>query len=177
MDQAQILGILRGVLAALGGSLVANGVFNDGQLQTIIGAVLTIAPIVWSVVQKHQQNAAVIKAAATGVPAASVSCQLMARCAGTNAAIDPSAAIWTLPAGPVVTEATNDAPRLTVAIAVHDEAAHIEDRIADIFAQLDHADEIGHSRDALHYRHGSGEEDAGDFAIQESQQRSCLKFL
>ena len=33
----------------------------------------------------------------TGVPAASVVCQLMARCAGTNAAIDPSAAIGTLP--------------------------------------------------------------------------------
>lgn len=68
MDQAQILGILRGVLAALGGSLVANGVINDGQLQTIIGAVLTIAPIVWSVIQKHQQYVAVVKAATTGVP-------------------------------------------------------------------------------------------------------------
>jgi len=68
MDQAQALGILRGLLTALGGALVANGVINDGQLQTIVGALVTVTPIIWSVIQKWQQHAAVVKAAATGIP-------------------------------------------------------------------------------------------------------------
>jgi hypothetical protein len=68
MDQATALGILRHLLTAGGAILVTNGFINDGQLQTIIGAVITVAPIVWSVIQKHQQKAAVINAAETGVP-------------------------------------------------------------------------------------------------------------
>ncbi len=37
---------------------------------------------------------------------------------------------------PVILKATTAAPTLTVAIAVHDEAAHIDERIADAFAQI-----------------------------------------
>ena len=38
---------------------------------------------------------------------------------------------------PVVPGRTNEAPTLSVAIAVHDEGAHIADRIEDVFAQAD----------------------------------------
>jgi cellulose synthase/poly-beta-1,6-N-acetylglucosamine synthase-like glycosyltransferase len=38
---------------------------------------------------------------------------------------------------PVVLRASAEPPTLTVAIAVHDEAAHIAERIADVLAQID----------------------------------------
>lgn len=68
MDQADILAIVRHVLTAAGGILVTRGVIDDGQLQMAIGGVLAIAPVIWALVQKRQQRAAVINAAATGNP-------------------------------------------------------------------------------------------------------------
>lgn len=67
MDQATALGILRHLLTAGGAVLVTNGLVNDGQLQTIVGAIVTIAPIIWSVIQKRQQKTEL--AAAKAAPA------------------------------------------------------------------------------------------------------------
>jgi len=68
MDQATALVILRHVLTAAGAVLVTKGVLNDGELQIIIGALVGVAPTIWGIVQKFQQKAAVVTAAATGVP-------------------------------------------------------------------------------------------------------------
>ena len=55
MAQA-IMGIIRHVLTAFGGGLVANGTITDGDFQAGLGAILTIAGIVWSVISKKQAS-------------------------------------------------------------------------------------------------------------------------
>jgi hypothetical protein len=54
MNKDTILGIVRHILTFGGGLLVTKGVVDEGTLQTIIGAVLTIAGAVWSIVDKKQ---------------------------------------------------------------------------------------------------------------------------
>ena len=49
MNQDQVLGIVRHVLTALGGVLVAKGVIDEGMLTTIVGAVVTLAGTGWSI--------------------------------------------------------------------------------------------------------------------------------
>lgn len=73
MDQATALALLRHFLTAVGAIMVSRGVLSDDQLGTltnqiitISGAVMTAAPIIWSVIQKKQQQVAVVKAAVTG---------------------------------------------------------------------------------------------------------------
>jgi hypothetical protein len=46
--------IARHVLTTIGGGLVASGAIDSGQLETGIGAIMVLAGIVWSVVQKRQ---------------------------------------------------------------------------------------------------------------------------
>lgn len=54
MNRDMILGLLRHALTAGGGVLVAKGVVDDGTLQTIIGAVVTLAGAAWSVADKRK---------------------------------------------------------------------------------------------------------------------------
>lgn len=68
MDQATILAILRHVLTIVGTIVVSHGYLNDGQYEQLAGAIITVAPVIWSILQKKQQKAAVVSAAATGVP-------------------------------------------------------------------------------------------------------------
>jgi hypothetical protein len=49
MNGDQIGGILRAVLAALGGILVTKGYVDDATVQTIVGGVVSVAVAVWSV--------------------------------------------------------------------------------------------------------------------------------
>jgi hypothetical protein len=68
MDQTEILGIVRHVLTTAGGALVANGYATSGQAQDAIGAIMVLIGLGWSLYQKQQQKAAVITAAASGLP-------------------------------------------------------------------------------------------------------------
>lgn len=67
MDQDTIMALVRHALTVGGGALVTGGYINDGQLQTVIGGVIVVAGVVWSLIQKRQQKAAVAAAASTGV--------------------------------------------------------------------------------------------------------------
>ena len=53
MSQEQLLGILRHVLTFGGGLIVANGNVDDATMQTIIGAIVSLAGAVWSVHSKR----------------------------------------------------------------------------------------------------------------------------
>ncbi len=62
MTQDDILAILRHVLTTAGGALVADGVLSSSQLQDSVGAVIVIAGIVWSLVNKYQHRRALAAA-------------------------------------------------------------------------------------------------------------------
>lgn len=67
-----ISGIIRAVLAALGGILVTKGYLDDATLQTLIGALLPLIAVVWSIIAKQNATTAtnnvVALAAKTGNP-------------------------------------------------------------------------------------------------------------
>ena len=52
----QFLGILRHALTALGSGLVANNSITAGDLEAIIGAVITLASIGWQVYDRMQER-------------------------------------------------------------------------------------------------------------------------
>jgi hypothetical protein len=74
MNKEQVFGIIRAILAALGGVFVSKGVFDSGALDSIISAVLVIGAAVWSVLEKQQikkkdeEIAAVADAAGVTLP-------------------------------------------------------------------------------------------------------------
>ena len=47
-------GIIRTLLATGGGILVAKGLVDDGTMQAVVGAVVTIVTAVWSVLSKKK---------------------------------------------------------------------------------------------------------------------------
>ena len=49
-------GIVRHILTAGGGVLVSKGVMTDGMLETSIGAVITIAGVIWSALAKKKKD-------------------------------------------------------------------------------------------------------------------------
>lgn len=69
MDSATVGGILRTILAALGGILVTKGYTDEATVQTVVGGVITVGTAIWSVIQK--QNAASDLKAAVAAPAGS----------------------------------------------------------------------------------------------------------
>lgn len=50
--QSAINGIVRHVLTALGGGIVASGYLDEALLQTAIGALITLGGVAWSVWEK-----------------------------------------------------------------------------------------------------------------------------
>ena len=52
MNKEQVLGIVRHVLTTVGGILIANGLIDDGSLTEIIGSVITLVGVIWSVAVK-----------------------------------------------------------------------------------------------------------------------------
>jgi hypothetical protein len=52
MNKEQILGVVRHVLTTVGGILIANGLIDDGSVTEIIGSVITLVGVIWSVVDK-----------------------------------------------------------------------------------------------------------------------------
>lgn len=51
-----VLGILRHILTAAGGALAANGMLEAAQVETAVGAALTIAGIAWSAWEKRSRT-------------------------------------------------------------------------------------------------------------------------
>lgn len=51
----KVLGIIRHILTAGGGALVALGLLSEGDLSTISGLILTLVGTVWSVVIKNKK--------------------------------------------------------------------------------------------------------------------------
>ena len=54
MTSEQIAGIVRAIVAALGGSLVAKGVVDSETVLAVSGAVATLAVAAWSVWSKRK---------------------------------------------------------------------------------------------------------------------------
>jgi hypothetical protein len=52
MTKEQVLGVVRHGLTFLGGFLVTKGLLDDGMLQEVLGAVMTLVGAVWSVTSK-----------------------------------------------------------------------------------------------------------------------------
>jgi hypothetical protein len=58
MNAEQIAGIVRAVVAALGGFLVAKGVADAETVAAVAGALATLAAAAWSVLSKQKPEAA-----------------------------------------------------------------------------------------------------------------------
>lgn len=52
MSKEQVLGIVRHTLTTIGGILIANGLIDNGSVTEIVGSVITIIGVVWSVAAK-----------------------------------------------------------------------------------------------------------------------------
>jgi len=60
--------VIRAILTSAAGVLVADGYLTSGQLQIVIGAVIALASVAWSIYSNKQTRAANAVAAVTGVP-------------------------------------------------------------------------------------------------------------
>ena len=47
-------GIVRHILTAAGGALVTKGMIGEGELELVVGAVITLAGVVWSAIAKKK---------------------------------------------------------------------------------------------------------------------------
>ena len=54
MNKEQIQSLVRSLLVSVGGSLVAKGVITSDQLSNVVGAIMVILPVIWSVWQKRE---------------------------------------------------------------------------------------------------------------------------
>jgi len=56
MNKNQILGITRHILTFVGGFLVVRGYVDESTVTEIIGSVVTLAGLIWSVVEKNPKK-------------------------------------------------------------------------------------------------------------------------
>lgn len=54
MINPSIDGLIRHVLTGVGGVIIAKGLADDATIQTIIGGVMALVGLVWSLVNKRQ---------------------------------------------------------------------------------------------------------------------------
>jgi len=54
MSQDMIMGVIRALLAAIGGGLVSKGYVDEATSNTIIGAVITLGTAAWSIAAKKK---------------------------------------------------------------------------------------------------------------------------
>jgi hypothetical protein len=47
-------GIVRHILTAAGGALVAKGMIGEGELELVVGAIITLAGVAWSAIAKKK---------------------------------------------------------------------------------------------------------------------------
>jgi hypothetical protein len=69
VDLATVVLILRYLITAGGGFMIAHGMATDNGVQQALGIIPMIAPIVLGWITHLQQKTAVVQAAATGVAA------------------------------------------------------------------------------------------------------------
>lgn len=55
MTKEQILGIARHTLTFVGGILVAKGLFDESTWTEISGSAITLAGLIWSVIDKNKK--------------------------------------------------------------------------------------------------------------------------
>lgn len=72
MNKDTILALVRHFLTAAGGGLATNGTVTNDELQQVVGALITIAGVVWSVVLRMQAAKA---SAAANAPAPEIAKQ------------------------------------------------------------------------------------------------------
>ena len=48
-------GIVRHILTAAGGALVARGSLAESELDLAVGAIITLVGVIWSAIAKHQK--------------------------------------------------------------------------------------------------------------------------
>ncbi len=65
MNQEQLLGAIRSILSVLGGWAVGHGYISGDQLTMFTGAVMAIAPLIWSFLA-HTDKAMVASAQSVG---------------------------------------------------------------------------------------------------------------
>ena len=53
MNVQEVMGVVRAVLSGVGGILVAKGFLGSSDMEIIVGAVVSVATVVWSVLQKR----------------------------------------------------------------------------------------------------------------------------
>lgn len=63
MNTATITAILRAIMQAAAGGLIANGTITDADLQTAAGALVGLGALAWSIYQKVKTKKALEKAA------------------------------------------------------------------------------------------------------------------
>lgn len=51
-----ILGVIRHILTAFGGGLVTNGSMADSDLQAIVGGIVALVGVVWSILEKRSRK-------------------------------------------------------------------------------------------------------------------------
>jgi hypothetical protein len=56
MNKEQILGIVRHILTFAGGFLVVRGKIDESTLTEVVGSVVTLAGLVWSVLDKNKKK-------------------------------------------------------------------------------------------------------------------------
>ena len=54
MNSESLWGIVRHILTTVGGALVTSGYVSEAQLETLVGAVVILAGVAWSVIQKKR---------------------------------------------------------------------------------------------------------------------------
>jgi hypothetical protein len=54
-----LLSAIRTLLGALGGVLVAHGVFDQSTAQDVVGAIMVIVPVVWGMIEKYNVEHAI----------------------------------------------------------------------------------------------------------------------
>jgi hypothetical protein len=59
----QILGVMRALIAAIGGILVAHGYLEDSTVEPLVGAFVTLITAAWSVWAKHRSSPEAIQVA------------------------------------------------------------------------------------------------------------------
>ena len=53
MNVQEIMGVVRAVLSGVGGILVTKGFLGSSDMEIVVGAVVSVATVVWSVLQKR----------------------------------------------------------------------------------------------------------------------------
>lgn len=63
MNQEQVAGVVRSIVAAIGGWAVGAGYLTSDQVTMFAGVAVAVVPLVWSIIIHRQSNAVAVVAA------------------------------------------------------------------------------------------------------------------